>query len=68
MDNVSHQKSWRTGIVKIHAKPALTPLIKSNLDLKIERYNLKIELRGNPTSEKLDVYEFKMVLFENVEA
>ena len=31
----------------------------------MERYDVKIKLRKNSTSEKLDMYEFKMDLFDN---
>ena len=43
----------------------MIPLIKSNIDLKMERDYVKIKLRRNPDSEKLDMYELKMDLFEN---
>ena len=35
--------------------------------MKAEKYCVKIKLRRNPTSEKSDLYEFKMALFDNDE-
>ena len=58
INNGYHNKSWSTGALQIHVDPPMTPLIKSNLDLKTRGYYLKIKLRTNPTSEKSDMYEF----------
>ena len=44
--------------------PPIT-FIKSNNDLKTERYHVEIKLCGNTTSDKLDRYGFKMALFDN---
>ena len=58
MKNFYHKKSWRTDLVQIHIEPHLISLIKSKLDLKMERDYVKIKLRRNPMSEKLDIFEF----------
>ena len=63
MVNVSMNKIWCTGAVKIHAGPLPKPLIKGKLDSKTERYFVKIELRRDPMLYKYDMYEFKMALF-----
>ena len=47
--------------------PPPIPLIKSRNDDKSGKYFVKIKLRRGPTSEKLDLYEFKMALFDNGE-
>ena len=41
------------------------PLIKINKDAKSENDYVKIELSRDPTSEKSDLNEFKMALFDN---
>ena len=41
------------------------PLIKSINNAKLENDCVKIKLRSDPMSEKLDPYEFKMSLFDN---
>ena len=50
------------GTVQVHMDPSPHPLIKSN---KNDKYCVEIKLRRYPTSQKLDPYEFKMVLFDN---
>ena len=49
----------------MHENPPLIPLIKIKIDDKSDTYFVKIKLRRDPTSEKLDLYEFKMTLFDN---
>ena len=41
------------------------PLIKSKHDDKSDKYSLKLKLHRDLTSEKSDLYEFKMSLFGN---
>ena len=65
MNKISHVRSWCSDTVEIHAKLPLVPLIKINLDLKSEKYYVKIKLCRKITSEKLDTYELKTNLFEN---
>ena len=42
-----------------------TPLIKSKHDDKLEKYFVNIQLRRYPTSEKSDLYEFKIAVSNN---
>ena len=65
MKNVSHKKIWRTGAVQINVDPPPIPRIKIKNDMKAGKYCVKIKLRRDPTSEKSDLYEFKMALFDN---
>ena len=48
--------------------PCAPPIevIKSNNDWKSENDCVKIKFHRDPILEKLDMYEFKMALFENV--
>ena len=48
-------------------EPPLRPLIKSKHDDKLDKDFVKLKLRRDLTSEKLDIYEFKMALFGNGE-
>ena len=43
------------------------PTDKSKNDDKSDKYFVNIKLRRDPESEKLDLYEFKMALFDNVD-
>ena len=61
---VFHKKVWFTGVVQIHMETLLDQLIKSKNDTKLERYAIKIKLRRDPTSEKSDLYKFKIALFD----
>ena len=48
-------------------EPPPIPLNKiKNDDIK-DKYCVKIELRRDPTSQKLDLYELRMALFDNSE-
>ena len=49
----------------MHVDPTPIPLIKSNNGDKPDKYFIKIKLCRDPTSEKSDLYEFKMALFDN---
>ena len=65
MQNIYHKKMWNAGLVQLHVEPPPTPLIKSKHDDKSEKDFVKVKLHRDPTSENLDVYEFKMALFYN---
>ena len=67
MNNVSHKKICHPDAVQIHVNPPPIPLSKGTNDAKSEKYCVKIELRRDPTSEKSDLYEFKMASFDNSE-
>ena len=60
MKNVYLKNIWRTGAVQIHVEPPPMFLNQSKINLKTERDYVRIKLRRNPLSEKLDIYEFKM--------
>ena len=53
------------GTVQVHVEPPPIPLIKINNDDKSDKYFVNIKFRSDPTSEKSDLYEFKMALFYN---
>ena len=59
MKNVFHKKKCNVGVVQLHVDPPPPPLIKSKHDDKLEKDFVNIKLRRDPTSEKLDRYEFK---------
>ena len=43
--------SWRAVALQIHVDTPMIPLIKIKLELKTERYYIKIKLHRNPTSK-----------------
>ena len=65
MQNFSQNNKWNVGLVHFHVEPPPTPPIKSKHDDKPEKDFVKVKLHRDPTSENLDVYEFKMALFYN---
>ena len=65
--NVPHKKRWYIGAVQIHVEPPPITLIKIKNDAKSEKYCVKIRFRRDPSSEKPDLYEFKMALSVNRE-
>ena len=67
MKNVSHKTKWNAGVVLVHVDSPPIPMIKSKHDDKLDKDFVKLELRRDPTSENLDLYEFKMTLFNNGE-
>ena len=65
MKNVSHKKIWRISSVQTHVQLPLIIQIKSKNDKKAEKYCVEIHFRKYPTSENLDLYEFKMAFLDN---
>ena len=65
MKNISHKKKWNVGTVQGHVNPPPIPPIKINNDDKSDEDLVEIKFDRDPTSEKLDLYEFKMTLFDN---
>ena len=65
MKNVPHNKKWNMGTVQVHVEPPLIPLIKGKNNEKLDKYFIKITLCGGSTYKSLDLYEFKMALFDN---
>ena len=51
--------------VQVHVEPPPILLMKSKNDEKLDKYSVKIKLSRDPTSEKLEIYEFKMAFFDN---
>ena len=66
MKNISHQKTWNSGLVQVYVDPPPIPLIKINHDDKLDKDFVKLKLCGDQTSATSDLYEFKMSLFKNV--
>ena len=67
MKNISHKKKWNSSVVQMHVEPPPTPLIKSKHDDNLDKDLGKLKLRRDLTSENLDLYKFKMALFDNSE-
>ena len=63
--NISHNKIWHSGAVKIHVEPPLIPLTKINNIAKANKDSVKIKLRRYTTSENPYWHRFKMDLFNN---
>ena len=66
-ENIYHKHIWRTGEVQIHVKPPPIMLIKVKNDTRSENDCVEIKLPRYPMPEKLDMYYFKMALFDNRE-
>ena len=58
--------NWNLGAVKMNVDPPPIPVIKSKKYDKPDNDCVKSKLSRDPTSEKSDLYEFKMTLFDNV--
>ena len=67
MKNVSSKKGWMTGMTQPHVDPPPIPLIKEKHYGNSDKYFVKGKLCRDPTSTTLDLYEFKMSLFDNGE-
>ena len=65
MKNVLHKKNWNQVEVHMHVEPPQVLFIKSKNDTKLDKYGVKIKLRRDPTSEKLDIYGLKIHFFDN---
>ena len=66
MKNTSHRKKWNAEAVEQHVEPHPITIIKGKRDDKSDKDFVKLKFQRDPTSEKSDLYEFKMALFENV--
>ena len=51
---------WNAGKVQVNMEPPPIPLIKIKNDEKLDKHFVKIKLCMDPTSEKSDLYEFKL--------
>ena len=65
MNNVSHKNKCNTGTSQVYVGPPSITLIKSKINEKSDTYFVNIKFRRDPMSEKSDLYEFKMALFDN---
>ena len=60
-------KTFNQGAVQVHIQTLLIPLIKCKNDDKLDKYCVRIKFCRYPTSEKSDLYEFKIDLIDNRE-
>ena len=67
MKNFLHHKNWNIVTVQLHVVTTPIPILESNNKYKLDKYCVKIKFRRDPTSQKLDLYEFKTALFDNGE-
>ena len=67
MKNVSHKNSWNLGIVPVHVDPPPILLIKGKYYCKSDKYFVILKFCSYPSSSTLELYEFKMSLFDNGE-
>ena len=67
MKKVLRRKKWTVEVVEQHVYPPPIPPVKINHNDKSDKYFVELKLRRDPTSDKLDLYDFKMSLFENVD-
>ena len=54
-------------MTQIHVERPMIPLIRIKNDDKSDKYFVKLNICKDPLSSSPDLYEFKMVLFENGE-
>ena len=52
-------------MMQVHMDPPLNPLVKGKYDGKSDKYFVELKLCKDSTSCTLDLYEFKMYLFDN---
>ena len=67
MKTISHNKKWNTGTLKVHVEPPPITLKSNKNYKKSDKYFVKIKLCRDTMSQKSDLYEFKMALFDNGE-
>ena len=60
-----HKKGWILGINPVHVEPPLVPQIKDTCNGESDKDLVHIKLHRYPTSSTLDLYEFKMSLFDH---
>ena len=58
------QENFNTGTVKVHVEPPQIPLIKMINNENSDKYFVNIKLCKDQTSAKLDLYEFRTILFD----
>ena len=67
MKNITNNKKYNVRTIQVHVDPPTISLIKRMNGEKPNTDSVKIKLRRDPTPGKLDLYEFKMVFFDNIE-
>ena len=65
MKNVSSKKVLTTWMNHPHVDPPPIPLPQETKNDKSDKDFVKLKLCRDPTSSTLDLYEFKMSLFDN---
>ena len=65
MKNIYHKKIWNLSMKQSYVEPPTIPPIKSKQENKSDKYFVKIKLSKDMTSDMLELYNFKMDLFEN---
>ena len=61
----SNNKSLDSGMIQMHLVPPWTPIIKGKYNVKSDKDFIKLKFCRYPTSNTLELYEFKMSLFDN---
>ena len=67
MKNITNNKKYNVRTIQVHMDPPTISLIKRMNGEKPNTDYVKIKIRRDPTPGKLDLYEFKMVFFDNIE-
>ena len=57
MKNAYHKKGWPVEATQVHVHPTPTPIITYEIQMKSEKYLIKIKLCCNETSDTSDMYE-----------
>ena len=65
MKNVSRNKVWNSGVLQSHVEPPLIIIIKLTHNGKSDKAFVKLKLHRGHTSSTLDLYEFRIYLFDN---
>ena len=67
MKNASQNKIWGVDTNLVHVEPPPIPLIKETSTGKSDGDYVKLKLRRDPMYITLDLYEFRMSLFDHGE-
>ena len=62
--NFHIRKIYLSGAVHIHMEFPPITIIKIKIDIKLYKYYVKLKLCINTMSDKSDIYEFIMALFD----
>ena len=64
--NVSHKKTWNSGMTQAHVEPLSILLIKINHENNSDKDFVKLKLRRYLKSATLELYEFKKIFLTMV--